>query len=483
MAERRAVSDGVGLPRRERRALALRQRRELKKQGRTRALASGAALTVGAVLAGASPASPLDFLVLNTGDAGADTLRAAVLNANAAAGPDNILFDPTVFGTPQTISLLTGQLQITSPVTVVGPGAALLTVRRDPGAATNFRVFDITAAAVPAVTITGLTVSGGVSAAGDGGGINAAGAAALTVTVANSVITGNSATGTNDGGGIAAATATALVVQNTVVSGNTAGDGGGGIYLFNNSPTTIVDSTISGNTAGGADGEGGALYFFGTAALTIRGTTISGNTAVGTTPDGGGVFTSGGTPVITIENSTISGNTAGQTGGGFMRATTTTGTLNIRHSTITGNAANGAAGSGGGGLFLPALFAGLTVRNTIVSGNTNANSPDIGAGTVNVNFSAVGSATGWTPSGTSGNNLAFGVDLQLGPLQDNGGPTFTHQPGPNAPPVNAGDPAFVPPPDFDQRGAGNPRVIGGVLDIGSVERNPVPVELLKITVE
>ena len=79
--------------------------------------------------------------------------------------------------------------------------------------------------------------------------------------------------------------------------------------------------------------------------------------------------------------------------------------------------------------------------------------------------------------------MPVGTDLQLGPLQDNGGLTLTHEPGPNAPPVQAGDPAFVPPPDFDQRGPGFARVIGGVLDIGAVERDPVPVQVQVFTIE
>ena len=151
--------------------------------------------------------------------------------------------------------------------------------------------------------------------------------------------------------------------------------------------------------------------------------------------------------------------------------------LTITHSTITLNTATGTFGVGGvGGGFA------TTLRNTIVSGNTNAGAPDI-LGSAKVNFCAVGSPLGWNPDAGSGNNLPFGTDLQLGPLQDNGGPTLTHEPGPNAPPVQAGDPAFVPPPDFDQRGPGFARVVGGVLDIGAVERDPVPVEALEFTVD
>jgi hypothetical protein len=57
----------------------------------------------------------------------------------------------------------------------------------------------------------------------------------------------------------------------------------------------------------------------------------------------------------------------------------------------------------------------------------------------------------------------------LGPLQDNGGPTFTCALLPGSPAINAGDPNFTPPPDFDQRGPGFPRVVCGRIDIGAFE--------------
>ena len=58
----------------------------------------------------------------------------------------------------------------------------------------------------------------------------------------------------------------------------------------------------------------------------------------------------------------------------------------------------------------------------------------------------------------------------LGPLQNNGGPTFTHALLSGSPAINAGDPNFVPPPLSDQRGSGYPRVVGGRIDVGSFER-------------
>jgi hypothetical protein len=60
----------------------------------------------------------------------------------------------------------------------------------------------------------------------------------------------------------------------------------------------------------------------------------------------------------------------------------------------------------------------------------------------------------------------------LGPLQGNGGATFTHALLPGSPAINAGDPTFMPPPLYDQRGPGYDRVVGGRIDIGSFEVQP-----------
>ena len=57
----------------------------------------------------------------------------------------------------------------------------------------------------------------------------------------------------------------------------------------------------------------------------------------------------------------------------------------------------------------------------------------------------------------------------LGPLQNNGGPTFTHQLLPSSPAIDAGDPNFTPPPFFDQCGPGFDRVVNGRIDKGSFE--------------
>jgi hypothetical protein len=64
------------------------------------------------------------------------------------------------------------------------------------------------------------------------------------------------------------------------------------------------------------------------------------------------------------------------------------------------------------------------------------------------------------------------TDPLLGPLQNNGGPTFTHALLPGSPAIDAGDPNFTPPPLNDQRGCSFDRVFNGRIDIGSFEVQP-----------
>jgi hypothetical protein len=61
------------------------------------------------------------------------------------------------------------------------------------------------------------------------------------------------------------------------------------------------------------------------------------------------------------------------------------------------------------------------------------------------------------------------TDPLLGPLQDNGGPTFTHALLDGSPAIDAGDPKFIPPPLYDQRGPSFWRVRNDRIDVGSFE--------------
>ena len=78
----------------------------------------------------------------------------------------------------------------------------------------------------------------------------------------------------------------------------------------------------------------------------------------------------------------------------------------------------------------------------------------------------VGTASGFDPSSD-----VLDVDARLGPLTDNGGPTFTHALQPGSPAIDAGN--NLDTPAFDQRGV--VRIIDGngdgtaLTDIGSFE--------------
>jgi hypothetical protein len=101
------------------------------------------------------------------------------------------------------------------------------------------------------------------------------------------------------------------------------------------------------------------------------------------------------------------------------------------------------------------------MRNTIVAGN---GPQDIGGTLASSGYNLIGNSTGG--SGYADTDI-LDVDPMLGPLADNGGPTQTHALLPGSPAIDAGDNADAP--EFDQRGPGFPRIVNGIIDIGSFE--------------
>ena len=93
----------------------------------------------------------------HAGDSGPGSLRQAIHDANAQRGAETITFDPTAFATPQTITLTSGQLELSDPTgteTITGPAAGV-TVS---GGGTS-RVFQVDAGVT--ASISGLTITGG----------------------------------------------------------------------------------------------------------------------------------------------------------------------------------------------------------------------------------------------------------------------------------------------------------------------------------
>src|SRR5262249_28272155 len=140
----------------------------------------------------------------------------------------------------------------------------------------------------------------------------------------------------------------------------------------------------------------------------------------------------------------------GSSGGGIYNR----GTATLNNSTVSGNEAEV-----GGDVYSLGM---LTTRNTIIAGNGARISPDLSGALGSLGHNLIGNTSGG--SGFHATDL-LNVNPWLGPLQDNGGPTFTHALLPGSPALDAGDNADAP--EFDQRGL--PRIVADTIDIGAFE--------------
>lgn len=473
--------------------------------------AGGALLTTGAVLglAGAPGLAGADTYTItkladtNDGTCDADcSLREAITAANANAGADTVIAS-TVTGTMTLDVLVSGYyfIRVTDALTLIGPGAGSLTLDGR-NASRFFSVINPKAD----FTVRGLTLANGhtvghggaiyssahltlddvtiLNARSDhqGGGIsvhnadlvleNSAVSGCFATTVGggvlvndgNAILTHSTVSGSfapGDGGGILVDDGNATLT-NSIVSGNYAGEYGGGFYVnFGNA--TLTNSTVSGNHANGSGGG----FFEGIGNATLTNSTINDNTA----GYGGGFYLTNGN--ATLSNSTVTGNMAVSSGGGsYVRF----GDASFTNSTISFNT----SGGDGGGFFVNSGLDShaIDLKNTIVANNMAASAWDefhvVGPGSSNLTADHVLVEGASSPTVTGASNIT-GQDPELGPLQGNGGPTWTHALLSGSPAINTGDPAFVPPPDHDQRGVPFVRVYGGRLDMGSVEKQPALV--------
>jgi hypothetical protein len=318
---------------------------------------------------------------------GADTI---VLPTNANVTLSAVYASP--YGQPIGLPFIRGR------ITIEGNGARIA------------REVDVPAFRLMAVgvfgdlTLQSVTLSGG-SSSGTGGGVINDG----TLSIKNSIISGNTGGGLGNFG--------TLAIDNSVISNNAANFGGGGVRNFGT--LTIKNSTISGNTSN--FGGGGVYNYYGT--VTIENSTISNNAA---TNDGGGISNEGG---------------ANQGRG-----------LTITNSTISANRANRGGGISNSQCFYYPFFscpAAFTLNRSLIAGNHAPVAPEIQNDASNSivnanNFNLFGSngnagVNGFSPGPT---DIVPSVPLAqiLSPLKNNGGPTQTHAPSAGSPAIDAGDP-------------------------------------------
>ena len=247
-----------------------------------------------------------------------------------------------------------------------------------------------------------------------------------------------------------------VVVRNNHVgaSANDWWKGGGGIYTGGGSTLVMTHSTLKDNSTDLVDG--GGLYGFQNSTVTIANSTISGNTAGNV----GGGFRSLGNASIT--NSTISGNTSlGWHGGAIFH---TDGALSLSYTTVVDNIGPDWAPSA---IFVGSFNAAvpsLTIDNSLIVGNHWYACEQYASGG---NVSLISGGHNVVQDATC-NPVASDIiiwDALIGPLADNGGPTWTHALLPGSPAIDSADEVACP--ATDQRGIARPQ--GPNCDIGSFE--------------
>ncbi len=403
------------------------------------------------------------------------TLRAAVMQANRTNGIATIMLPPGIY--KLTIppawrgnSEVTGDLDLKAAsdiavISIMGAGADKTII----DAGKIDRVFYVHANS--RVIIDGVTIRNGLTNIYTSGGPDNHAANVLTVA--------------DRGGGIINDVGL-LTVSNSVISGCSSEFGGG---INNLGTLTVTDSTISQNATStdgaaeisgaikGLNGTGGGIFNAGQ--ILVTNSTISSNSA----NFGGGVFQW--RDSVIMVNCTISQNSAMTDGGGFYNYW---GSTNIYNTTVTFNDAdsnrdeNGGRGGGifnrGSGTPLPVF----NLRNSLVTGNHLQDAPVyndcygiIGSYGRNM-FATVGQGCTITGSGQW-----YLHNHEIGPLQNNGGPTWTHALLPGDAAIDEGEPAGCidhngQPLLTDQRGWARPQ--GGRCDVGSYEYGAIPNTLV-----
>jgi CSLREA domain-containing protein len=384
------------------------------------------------------------------------SLRAAIMEASAVSGLTEIDLGPATY--PLTLG---SALVVDGNVSIVGAGSTSTFI----DASGNGANAGLTVEADVVSTVSGITVE---NAGSDGIDVGTDAPAVFTdVAVV-------------DEGDVGISSQSDLTIRQSSVTGN--GDDG----VLASSTLQLADSTVSDNDSNGVEAQGGsatlthdsidsnadngvsALGDVSVSSSTVSDSGLKGVRAARATLVDDTVSGSSGVGVDLLGDSTITGTTV--SGGLGLGIWSEVGSLDLTNSTVSGNEAGGVTGAGGIVTLVNDTIAGnsggaglgvgtqVDVENTIVAGNTPANcsttAEDLGNDLESTNT-----------CGFAGLSDIRNTDPLLGPLANNGGPTFTEALDPSSAAVDAGNDSACP--ATDQRGTSRPQ--GAHCDIGAFE--------------
>ncbi|MHB1426202.1 MAG: choice-of-anchor Q domain-containing protein [Gemmataceae bacterium] len=249
--------------------------------------------------------------------------------------------------------------------------------------------------------------------------------------------------------------------------GNGGGGFGGALYNGNNTPLSVINSTLGGSgfsvntVTAGRGGRGGDA---GTPAK--QPANNGGPGGNGGSVAGGNVYIASNTAQFlddTIVYGQASAYGVGGAGGGGAGTGGQPGPA-------------GANGTGNGGGYFAASGSTNTIANTIIDLDTASTAgADVSGAFISMNnagHNILGSSTGSTGFSPSfGDKIGVtAAQLNLGPLQNNGGPTLTNALLAGSAAIGAGNNALVPSTlTTDQRGTGFARITFGTVDVGAFQ--------------
>ena len=333
------------------------------------------------------------------------------------------------------IRLGNSQIEICEGVTIDASGIGGITIDAHWGS----RAFYVSGGTEEyPVELIGITVSGGYDE--NGGAIYKKNG---TLILTDCTFTENSA---DTNGGAIYNRSGPLAMTGCAFDLNTAYADGGGVFNFDS--LTMADCSLTQNAAFGA----GAIRNDGV--MTMTACTVTENEAFGA--DGGAIFNS---ETLTMTNCNVSMNSADTDGGGIYN----NGALAMTSSTLSGNSA-----ASGGGIYNGGT---LTMTNSIAALNSSkTGGEDIyrGSGSVFA-YNALSSFTDWTESA---NCLVYNPSKPL--FENAGGGDYSLAQGSQA--VNKGNNSYVA---AQTDLAGNPRIVGGIVDMGAYEYQGSTTEQLE----